>query len=105
MAGDGSVTGSDGRLTGCTDGRMTAAMSEGSMSATMTGMPDQLLYQLVKWCKSLPLFKNILVSGPVFVRLRLTITQYLTSSRNSLPDFHVTPVTLLMNMMVKLQNF
>ena len=24
-------------------------------------MPDQLLYQLVKWCKSLPLFKNILV--------------------------------------------
>ena len=25
-------------------------------------MPDQLLYQLVKWCKSLPLLKNISVS-------------------------------------------
>ena len=25
-------------------------------------MADQRLYKLVKWCKSLPLFKNIMVS-------------------------------------------
>ena len=29
---------------------------------TLTIMADQRLYKLVKWCKSLPLFKNILVS-------------------------------------------
>ena len=29
---------------------------------TLTRMADQRLYKLVKWCKSLPLFKNILVS-------------------------------------------
>ena len=29
---------------------------------TLTMMADQRLYKLVKWCKSLPLFKNILVS-------------------------------------------
>ena len=28
---------------------------------TLTMMADQRLYKLVKWCKSLPLFKNILV--------------------------------------------
>lgn len=30
---------------------------------TLTMMADQRLYKLVKWCKSLPLFKNILVSA------------------------------------------
>ncbi len=28
----------------------------------LTVMADKRLYKLVKWCKSLPLFKNILVS-------------------------------------------
>jgi len=37
-------------------------MAEPRGGVGTTGMPDQLLYQLVKWCKSLPLFKNILVS-------------------------------------------
>ena len=32
------------------------------MVQTLTMMTDQMLYKLVKWCKSLPLFKNILVS-------------------------------------------
>ena len=31
------------------------------MVQTLTMMTDQMLYKLVKWCKSLPLFKNILV--------------------------------------------
>ena len=30
-------------------------------SSTITRMADQRLYKLVKWCKSLPLFKNIMV--------------------------------------------
>jgi len=33
-----------------------------SMVQTLAEMADKRLYKLVKWCKSLPLFKNILVS-------------------------------------------
>ena len=29
---------------------------------TLANMADKRLYKLVKWCKSLPLFKNIVVS-------------------------------------------
>ena len=37
-------------------------------------MADQRLYKLVKWCKSLPLFKNIMVSlGLVEMMTELTI--------------------------------
>jgi hypothetical protein len=37
------------------------------MVQTLTMMTDQMLYKLVKWCKSLPLFKNILVrTGTVY---------------------------------------
>ena len=32
------------------------------MVQTLANMADKRLYKLVKWCKSLPLFKNILVS-------------------------------------------
>lgn len=32
------------------------------MVQTLTVMADKRLYKLVKWCKSLPLFKSILVS-------------------------------------------
>ena len=35
---------------------------EEDMVQTLTVMADKRLYKLVKWCKSLPLFKNILVS-------------------------------------------
>ncbi len=36
--------------------------SSGDMVQTLTNMADRRLFKLVKWCKSLPLFKNILVS-------------------------------------------
>ena len=32
-----------------------------NMVQTLTNMADKRLFKLVKWCKSLPLFKNILV--------------------------------------------
>ena len=35
---------------------------EENMVQTLTNMADKRLFKLVKWCKSLPLFKNILVS-------------------------------------------
>ena len=35
---------------------------EDNMIQTLTTMADKRLFKLVKWCKSLPLFKNILVS-------------------------------------------
>jgi hypothetical protein len=44
-------------------GRVRAGGGGGEdMVQTLTMMTDQMLYKLVKWCKSLPLFKNILVS-------------------------------------------
>ena len=40
----------------------TGDLASGQMSSsTITRMADQRLYKLVKWCKSLPLFKNIMV--------------------------------------------
>ncbi len=39
----------------------TELASEESMVQTLTNMADRRLFKLVKWCKSLPLFKNILV--------------------------------------------
>ena len=40
----------------------TGDLASGHMSSsTITRMADQRLYKLVKWCKSLPLFKNIMV--------------------------------------------
>ena len=40
--------------------------SEPMTSSTITRMADQRLYKLVKWCKSLPLFKNIMVRDRQF---------------------------------------
>ena len=37
--------------------------SEDQMVETLANMADKRLYKLVKWCKSLPLFKNIVVSA------------------------------------------
>ena len=37
-------------------------------------MADQRLYKLVKWCKSLPLFKNIMVSLSLYFSLSLTFS-------------------------------
>ena len=37
-------------------------LPEDNMIQTLTNMADKRLFKLVKWCKSLPLFKNILVS-------------------------------------------
>ena len=39
-----------------------------SMVQTLTVMADKRLYKLVKWCKSLPLFKNILVRYILLVK-------------------------------------
>ncbi len=39
-----------------------AAAGADVTSQNLTVMADKRLYKLVKWCKSLPLFKNILVS-------------------------------------------
>ena len=36
-------------------------LPEENMIQTLTNMADKRLFKLVKWCKSLPLFKNILV--------------------------------------------
>ena len=37
-------------------------LPEENMIQTLTNMADKRLFKLVKWCKSLPLFKNILVN-------------------------------------------
>ena len=42
-------------------GHVTNSADEG-MVQTLAEMADKRLYKLVKWCKSLPLFKNILVT-------------------------------------------
>ena len=39
--------------------------SDEHMVQTLANMADKRLYKLVKWCKSLPLFKNILVSTSI----------------------------------------
>jgi len=38
---------------------------EDDLVQTLTMMADQRLYKLVKWCKSLPLFKNILIDDQI----------------------------------------
>jgi len=40
--------------------------SDENMVQTLADMADKRLYKLVKWCKSLPLFKNILVNKKEF---------------------------------------
>ena len=40
---------------------------EENMVQTLTNMADKRLFKLVKWCKSLPLFKNILVSWELHI--------------------------------------
>ena len=43
---------------------------------TLTMMADQRLYKLVKWCKSLPLFKNILIDDQVISYLDMRDHQH-----------------------------
>merc|ERR1719382_722640 len=38
---------------------------EENMVQTLTNMADKRLFKLVKWCKSLPLFKNILIDDQI----------------------------------------
>lgn len=61
--GPGGPSSSQGAL--CSGGSGSGGSSSGAgedIVQTLTMMADQRLYKLVKWCKSLPLFKNILVS-------------------------------------------
>lgn len=46
-------------------GRGGRAAGGEDMVQTLTMMTDQMLYKLVKWCKSLPLFKNILIDDQI----------------------------------------
>lgn len=47
-------------------GRLGSANPQGEdIVQTLTMMADQRLYKLVKWCKSLPLFKNILIDDQI----------------------------------------
>lgn len=41
------------------------ASSPDSTTSSLTLMADKRLYKLVKWCKSLPLFKNILIDDQI----------------------------------------
>jgi nuclear receptor subfamily 5 group A protein 3 len=40
-------------------------LPEDNMIQTLTNMADKRLFKLVKWCKSLPLFKNILIDDQI----------------------------------------
>lgn len=40
----------------------SSTSGDDGMVQNLADMADKRLYKLVKWCKSLPLFKNILVS-------------------------------------------
>ena len=40
-----------------------AVGEDDAMVQTLANMADKRLYKLVKWCKSLPLFKNIVVGA------------------------------------------
>ncbi|XP_059094130.1 nuclear hormone receptor FTZ-F1 beta-like [Tigriopus californicus] len=43
----------------------SSGMGEVDMVQNLTVMADKRLYKLVKWCKSLPLFKNILIDDQI----------------------------------------
>lgn len=45
---------------------------EENMVQTLTNMADKRLFKLVKWCKSLPLFKNILVSRNYWIEVYIS---------------------------------
>ena len=51
----------DNRMRG--NGQDSLHVDSTDLVQTLTNMADKRLFKLVKWCKSLPLFKNILVSG------------------------------------------
>lgn len=63
-----SLGGSVSNLAGSSSPSVSSLAGDSSSSSTgketqsLTVMADKRLYKLVKWCKSLPLFKNILVS-------------------------------------------
>ena len=52
-------------------------LPEENMIQTLTNMADKRLFKLVKWCKSLPLFKNILVNTIWTFFLQVCILTYL----------------------------
>ena len=56
----------NGRLVSSRSSDSSPSLPAGvDMVQTLTVMADKRLYKLVKWCKSLPLFKGILVSCPL----------------------------------------
>lgn len=58
--------------------------SSPDMIATLCKIADHRLYKIVKWCKSLPLFKNISVSAVLFIFILFLIgnTLAMTNSDN-----------------------
>ena len=72
-----------------------------NMVQTLTNMADKRLFKLVKWCKSLPLFKNILVKHlpfkgkavtPTLSSFRLT-TKFPFSSMHGVSCWYFPAVT------------
>ena len=54
-------------------------LPEENMIQTLTNMADKRLFKLVKWCKSLPLFKNILVNT-IWTFFSVSLHAYLPKS-------------------------
>jgi hypothetical protein len=69
------------RLSDHLDAVGAADSTEEDMVQTLTVMADKRLYKLVKWCKSLPLFKNILVSPTIRPLTMFTIMCALVNFR------------------------
>ena len=53
-------------------GRVPVTGSSPDISANLCNIADHRLYKIVKWCKSLPLFKNISVSILFFLTIFLS---------------------------------
>jgi len=64
--GPGGPSSTHGALCSGGDGGHGTSSHKGEdIVQTLTMMADQRLYKLVKWCKSLPLFKNILIDDQI----------------------------------------
>ena len=46
----------------CNLRHLLAGAQDGDYLSSLCSIADHRLYKIVKWCKSLPLFKNIMVS-------------------------------------------
>ena len=50
------------------------------------------LYKLVKWCKSLPLFKNILIDDQVIITLLIKITSKIEKNNRLAMTMNITRI-------------